>query len=443
MNTTHPINLLLLFSILWFFNLSMLHAAEKPRQWAKAHMNDLVTLYSEFHVNPELSFQEEKTATRLARSWSNCGFEVTTGIGGYGIVGLLKNGEGPVVMLRTDMDALPVIEKTGLPIASLVQVENDDGRKTGVMHACGHDAHMTNLTGTACYLASNRSLWQGTLMLVGQPAEEKGAGSLAMLEDGLFARFPKPDFAIALHVSPTLATGKIGIRSGFSMANVDTVVITLHGKGGHGAYPHTANDPIIQAAQLVMELQTIISREINPVKPAVITVGSLHAGTKSNIISDTAELKLTVRSFSDAVRVHLLKAIERKARTVAISNNAPEPLIYISKGTPALYNDPGLTERVTGILQQQLGQDNIEQSAMSMGGEDFSRYGKAGVPSLMFWLGVVSQKRLDDYVAKGELPPSLHSAKFYPDIEASLMTGISTMASTVLELMTPEEPMAE
>jgi len=438
----HPFNFLLRLSILWLFSLSTLHAAEDPNQWTKAHMQELLSLYNEFHANPELSFQEEKTSTRLTKSWSNCGFEVTTGVGGYGIVGLLKNGDGPVVMLRTDMDALPVIEKTGLPIASLVQVENDEGRKTGVMHACGHDAHMSNLTGTACYLASNRSLWQGTLMLVGQPAEEKGAGARAMLEDGLFERFSKPDFAIALHVSPTLATGKIGIRPGFSMANVDTVDITLNGKGGHGAYPHTANDPIIQAAQLVMELQTIISREIDPVKPAVITVGSLHAGTKSNVIGDTAELKLTVRSFSDTVREHLLKAIERKARAVAISNNAPEPLIHISKGTPALYNEPDLTQRVTRLLQQR-GSDSIELSSMSMGGEDFSRYGQAGVPSLMFWLGVVSQQRLDDYATKGELPPSLHSAKFYPDIEASLMTGINTMVSIVLELMKPEKLMEE
>ena len=431
-------SLFLRLSILWLLSLSLLHAAEQPGQWTKGNMNDLLILYKEFHSRPELSFQEQITAARLANAWMNCGFEVTDGIGGYGVVGILENGVGPIVMLRADMDALPVIEQTGLPFASQVQVENDDGRKTGIMHACGHDVHMTNLIGTACYLATNRSLWQGTLMLVGQPAEEKGAGSRAMLEDGLFKRFPKPDFAIALHVSPTLATGKIGLRPGFSMANVDTIDITLYGKGGHGAYPHTANDPIIQAAQLVMELQTIVSREINPVQPAVITVGSLHAGTKSNIIGDSAELKLTVRSFSDQVREHLLKAIERKAQAVAISNDAPEPLIQISKGTPALYNDPELTGRVTSLLQEQLGAENIELSAMSMGGEDFSRYGQAGVPSLMYWLGVVSQQRLDDYAAKGELPPSLHSAKFYPDIEASLITGINTMASTVLELMKPE-----
>lgn len=436
-------SIFLRLSIFWLLSLSILHAAEQPTQWVNKHMPDLLGLYSEFHSKPELSFQEQITAARLANAWQQCGFEVTTGVGGYGIVGLLKNGDGPVVMLRADMDALPVTEKTGLPFASLVEVENDDGRKTGVMHACGHDVHMTNLVGTACYLAANRSLWQGTLMLVGQPAEEKGAGSEAMLEDGLFKRFPKPDFAIALHVYPALATGKIGIRSGFSMANIDTIDITLHGKGGHGAYPHTANDPVTQAAQLVMELQTIVSREINPVEPAVITVGSLHAGTKSNVIADSAELSMTVRSFSDAVREHLLEAIDRKARAVAFSNNAPEPSIKIRKGTPALYNDPGLTERVTGALQQQLGQDNIEVSAMSMGGEDFSRYGKAGVPSLMFWLGAVSQERLDDYAAKGETPPSLHSAKFYPDIEASLITGVSAMSVIVLELLKPEEATLE
>lgn len=436
-------SIILRFFVLCLAILPSLEAAEQPRQWVEGNMHDLLALYSEFHAKPELSFQEQITAARLANAWLQCGYEVTTGVGGHGVVGLLKNGTGPVVMLRADMDALPVVEQTGLPIASVVQVENDDGRKTGVMHACGHDVHMTNLIGTACYLAANRSLWQGTLMLVGQPAEEKGAGARAMLEDGLFERFPKPDFAIALHVSPSLPTGKIGFRSGFSMANVDTIDITLQGKGGHGAYPHTANDPIIQAAQLVMALQTIVSREIDPVKPAVITVGSLHAGTKSNVIGDSAELKLTVRSFSDEVREHLLSAIERKAQAVAISNNAPDPVIHISKGTPALYNDPELTERVTGILQQQLGQDNIELSSMSMGGEDFSRYGKAGVPSFMYWLGVVSQQRLDDYAAKGELPPSLHSAKFYPDIEASLITGVSAMTSIVLELLQTEESTGE
>lgn len=436
-------SMFLRLSILCLVSLSVLHAAEQPKQWVNEHMPDLLGLYSEFHSKPELSFQEQITAARLANAWQQCGFDVTTGVGGYGIVGLLKNGAGPVVMLRADMDALPVTEQTGLSFASKVQVENDDGRKTGVMHACGHDLHMTNLVGTACYLAANRSLWQGTLMLVGQPAEEKGAGSQAMLEDGLFKRFPMPDFALALHVYPTLATGKIGIRSGFSMANVDTIDITLYGKGGHGAYPHTANDPIIQAAQLVMELQTIVSREISPVEPAVITVGSLHAGTKSNVISDSAELSMTVRSFSDAVREHLLEAIDRKVRAVAFSNNAPEPEIKISKGTPALYNDPDLTERMTDVLQQQLGENNIEVSAMSMGGEDFSRYGKAGVPSLMFWLGAVNQQRLDDYAAKGETPPSLHSGTFYPDIEASLITGVSSMAAIALDLLQTEQSTAE
>ena len=442
----HPlysaIKMLLRLAVLCLLTLPTLYAAEQPREWVKDNMDNLLTLYRDFHSSPELSFQEQITAVRLANAWQYCGFEMTTAVGGYGIVGLLKNGAGPVVMLRADMDALPVTEQTGLSFASQVQTKNEGGRETGVMHACGHDVHMTNLIGTACYLANNRSLWQGTLMLVGQPAEEQGAGARAMLEDGLFERFPRPDFAIALHVSPALATGKIGLRPGFLLANVDTVTIMLYGKGGHGAYPHTANDPIIQAAQLVMALQTIVSREIDPLKSAVITVGSLHAGSKSNIIGDTAELKLTVRSFSDEVREHLLAAIERKALAVAISNNAPEPLIDIRKGTPALYNDPGLTNRLTSVLQQQLGEENIELSEMSMVGEDFSRYGKAGVPSLLYWLGAVNQQRLDDYAAKGDSPPSLHSPTFYPDIEESLITGISTMASTVLELLKPEEQKA-
>jgi hippurate hydrolase len=434
-------SLLLRLSILWLATLPVLQAAEQPRQWAKVNMDHLLGLYSEFHSSPELSFQEENTAARLANAWINCGFEVTTGIGGYGIVGLLQNGAGPVVMLRADMDALPVTEQTGLPFASRVQIINDDGPKTGVMHACGHDVHMTNLVGTACYLANHRSQWQGTLMLVGQPAEEKGAGARAMLEDGLFENFLKPDFAIALHVTTRLAAGKIGFRPGFTTANVDSVEITLYGKGGHGAYPHTTNDPIISAAQLVMALQTIISREIDPLEPAVITIGSLHAGTKNNVIGDLAELKLTVRSLSDEVREHILSAIIRKTRAIASGNNAPEPLILISRGTPSLYNDPKLASRLRRVLQQQLGMDNVELLPMTMGGEDFSRYGKEGVPILMYWLGVVSQQRLDDYAAMGESPPSLHSAKFYPDIQASLLTGVSSMTSIVLELMKPKEPM--
>lgn len=429
----------LLFRILivWLAALPALQAAEEPRQWSEVHLDELLILYSEFHSQPELSFQEVKTAARLADAWRDCGVEVTTGVGGHGVVGLLENGPGPVVMLRADLDALPVIERTGLAFASRVHTVNEDGGEVGVMHACGHDVHMTNIIGVACYLAANQSLWKGTVMLLGQPAEERGAGARAMLDDGLFERFPKPDFAVALHVSPIMATGQIGYRPGYTMANVDSVDITLYGKGGHGAYPHTTIDPVVQAAQLVLALQTIVSREIDPIEPAVITVGSIHGGTKHNIIGDTVKLQLTVRSFSEEVRQQLLAAIKHKAESVASSAGAPEPLVEIAEGTPSLFNDPGLTARLRPAFQNQVGEKNIELSKQTMGGEDFSRFGRAGIPILMYWLGAVSQERLDAYAASGEPPPSLHSPLFYPDVEATLVTGVTTMAATVLELLKP------
>jgi len=429
----------LLFRILivWLAALTALQAAEEPRQWSEVHLDELLILYSEFHSQPELSFHEVKTAARLADAWRDCGVEVTTGVGGHGVVGLLENGPGPVVMLRADLDALPVIERTGLAFASRVHTVNEDGGEVGVMHACGHDVHMTNIIGVACYLAANQSLWKGTVMLLGQPAEERGAGARAMLDDGLFERFPKPDFAVALHVSPIMATGQIGYRPGYTMANVDSVDITLYGKGGHGAYPHTTIDPVVQAAQLVLALQTIVSREIDPIEPAVITVGSIHGGTKHNIIGDTVKLQLTVRSFAEEVRQQLLAAIKHKAESVASSAGAPEPLVEIAEGTPSLFNDPGLTARLRPAFQDQVGEENIELSKQTMGGEDFSRFGRAGIPILMYWLGAVSQERLDAYAASGEPPPSLHSPLFYSDVEATLVTGVTTMAATVLELLKP------
>jgi hippurate hydrolase len=429
----------LLFRILivWAATLPGLQAAEEPRQWAEAHIDELLSRYREFHSQPELSFREVRTAARLADAWEQCGYEVTTGVGGHGIVGLLHNGSGPVVMLRTDMDALPVAEQTGLPFASTVHTVNEAGTDVSVMHACGHDAHMVSLIGTACYLAANRSLWEGTLMLVGQPAEEKGAGARAMLDDGLFERFPRPDFAIGLHVSAVLAAGKLGYRAGYAMANVDSVDITLHGKGGHGAYPHTTIDPVVQAAQLVLALQTIVSREVDPIKPAVITVGAISGGTKNNVIGDSANLQLTVRSFSKEVRQHVLAAIERKAKAVAMGAGAPEPLVTIARGTPSLFNDPVLSARLRPVFQRLVGKENVELSEPTMGGEDFSQYGRAGVPILMYWLGGVSQQRLDAYQAADESPPSLHSPFFYPDAETTLVTGVSSMVVTVLELLEP------
>jgi hippurate hydrolase len=303
------------------------------------------------------------------------------------------------------------------------------------MHACGHDIHMTNLVGVARYLGSHKDQWQGTLMLIGQPAEERVGGAKAMLEDGLFTRFPKPDFALALHVAHDTAAGKVAYRAGYALANVDSVDITVKGRGGHGAAPHTAIDPIVQAAELVVALQSIVSREVKPLEPAVITVGSIHGGTKHNIIDDECRLQLTVRSYADDVRKQLLEAIERKANAVTQGHRAPAPDVKFSEGTPSLYNDDELAARLASIFEHTLGNDNVGQAEAVMGAEDFSLYGKAGVPILMYRLGSVSQRRLDQFKMAGQTPPSLHSAAYYPDFELTLRTGIATMSHAVLELM--------
>jgi hippurate hydrolase len=336
------------------------------------------------------------------------------------------------------MDALPVVEHTQLVYASQVKVKSDTGQEIGVMHACGHDVHMTNLVGVARYLAAHKDRWRGRLMLVAQPAEERGAGAQAMLKDGLFERFGRPDFALALHVDATRPAGQVGYRQGFALANTDNVDITLHGKGGHGAYPHTTIDPVVQAAQLVLALQTIVSREVKPIEPAVVTVGSIHGGTKHNIIPDQCQLQLTLRSYSDEVRKQLLAAIQRKAAAVAMGAGAPEPIVKVTEGTPALWNDQELAERVAAIFRRVLGAGNVAIAEPSMGGEDFSLFGRSGVPAFMFWLGSVDDKRLARYQQLGQSPPSLHSPLYYPDYEETLVTGITAMASAALELLAPK-----
>ena len=410
-------------------------SGETPQDWLDQNLQEVVEFYRELHANPELSFQEEKTAARLVEKWEQAGLEVTVKVGGHGVVGILPNGSGPTVMLRTDMDALPVREATGLVYASQVTVEGDQGSPVGVMHACGHDIHMANLTAVARYLSENRDLWKGTLMLVGQPAEERGAGAAAMLDDGLFRRFSKPDYAVALHVDPHLAAGKVGYRSGFSLANVDSVDIKIHGRGGHGAYPHTTIDPIVQAAELVLSLQTIVSREVKPIEPAVVTVGSIHGGTKHNVIGDMCELQLTVRSYTDEVRTQIHDAIRRRTKAIAMAYNAPEPEVSISEGTPSLWNDPDLSRRLSRVFESVIGKENVSEAEPSMGGEDFSRYGKAGVPILMFRLGAVDGKRLERYRQIGQPSPSLHSPTFYPDAEQALATGFSVLSAAALELL--------
>jgi amidohydrolase len=413
--------------------------ASEPRPWTEDHLNELVSFYRALHQAPELSFHEQQTAETLAAALRAVGATVTAGIGGHGVVAILENGPGPRLMLRADMDALPVVENTQLAYASKVKTKDDSGAEVGVMHACGHDIHMTCLIGVAQYLAANRDRWNGTVMFLCQPAEERGSGAARMIKDGCFERFFKPDFSLALHVDGTLAAGSVGYRAGYLLANVDSVDIIVRGRGGHGAYPHATIDPIVQAAHLVLDLQTIVSREIKPTEPAVITVGSIHGGSKHNVIGDSCQLQITVRSFSDEVRKHLLSAIRRKALAVAASAGAPEPTITVSEGTPAMFNDAKLVDRVLPSLRHALGEDKVVDSEPSMGGEDYSQFGLAGVPIFMFRLGSVDAQRLAGYKRLGQNPPSLHSALYYPDAEETLLTGVTAMSAAVLDLLAPKK----
>ena len=411
--------------------------AESAADWVRGAMPELTQLYKSLHQAPELSFEEEKTAAAMAGQLRELGFEVTEKIGGHGVVGVLKNHEGPTLLLRADMDALPVIEQTGMPYASQVRVEDARSATVGVMHACGHDMHMTMLVGTLKYLATHRDKWRGTLVAIFQPAEERGAGANAMLADGLFTRFPRPDYALALHVASDKPAGKLYYRTGYALANVDSVDITVKGKGGHGAFPHKTIDPIVIAARLIMDLQTVVSREVKPIDPAVITVGAIHGGTKHNVIDSECKLQLTVRSHSDEVRQQLIDAIKRKALAAAQSAGAPEPEITVSDGTPAMYNDPKLAERVLPAVRNAIGENNVEETEPSMGAEDFGAYGRAGVPILMMMAGSVNQERLDAYRKDGASEPSLHSPLYYPDIEPTITTGVKGLTGAALELLRP------
>jgi amidohydrolase len=410
-------------------------SAIDPGEWAKKNLPPLVELYRDLHTNPELSYQEKQTAAKIAELWKTEGFEITTGVGGHGVVAILKNGDGPTIMLRTDLDALPVTELTNLAYSSKVKVKNVEGAEVGVMHACGHDVHMCVLTGSARYLAQNKGAWKGTLMLIAQPAEETGGGAKAMLEDGLFKKFPKPDFALAAHVDAGLAAGMVGYRAGYTLANVDSVDVTLFGKGGHGAEPQSTIDPVVMAAEFILSLQTIISRERKPTDPAVVTVGSIHAGTKHNIISDSCDLQLTVRSYRDETRESILAAIKRKAAAVTQGAGSEKmPVIKVTEGTPALYNDDHLTQRLAPIFRKAIGEANLVPTEPVMGGEDFSRYGREGVPIHMFRLGSVEKRRLDRWKELGQSPPSLHSPLYYPDFDLTLITGVDVMATSAIEL---------
>ena len=411
-------------------------------QTIRPELTSLDALYKHLHSHPELSYHETLTARRIAQELREAGFEVTTGVGGTGVVGVLKNGPGKTVLIRTDLDALPVVEKTGRPYASKVRTKNDAGADVGVMHACGHDMHMTVFTGTARTLAKLKDEWSGTLVLIGQPAEERGGGARAMLADGLYERFPKPDYAIALHVNATLPTGSIGYHSGFALANVDSVDITIRGLGGHGAYPHTTKDPIVIAAQTIMALQTIVSRQVSPLDSAVVTVGSIHGGSKHNIIPDEVRLQLTVRSYSDATRKMVLDSIERITMKTAEAAGVPGdrlPIVKIARdeGTPATYNNPALGDRLVPVWKRVLGPDNVIAVDAVMGGEDFARYGRtpAKVPIYMIWLGTIDPPRIEAAKVSGASLPSLHSSLFWPALHPTIETGVKSMTAAAMELL--------
>ena len=402
----------------------------------------LQAFYTDLHLHPELSFMEVRTSAKVAAALRAAGFEVTERFGGYGVVGVLKNGPGPTLLIRTDLDALPVQEETGLPYASTVRVTDLSGRDVPVMQACGHDVHMAVFTGTARSLAGLKDHWSGTLVFVGQPAEERGAGARAMLTEGLYRKFPKPDYAIALHDSASLPAGTLGTIEGFIMANVDTVEITVHGIGGHGAYPQTTKDPIVLAARIVVALQTIVSRETRPVDPAVVTVGSIHGGTKANIIPNEVKLQLTLRSYSDFVRAHSIEAVRRICRGEAIAAGLPDELMpavtVIEQDTvAATYNDPALTRRVRGALVEWFGPDRVQTIQPEMGGEDFSEFGRTTdhVPICLFRLGAVDPVKVAESQRTGMPLPSLHSSKFAPLPEPTLTTGVSAMTAVILNIL--------
>ncbi|MBI3448175.1 MAG: amidohydrolase [Acidobacteria bacterium] len=411
----------------------------------------LDSLYLELHRNPEISYHEEKTSARIAGELKLAGFTVTDHFGkyadplltAYGVVGVLKNGDGPTVMVRTDLDALPLEEKTGLPYASTVHTKDDVGMEVSVMHACGHDIHMSVFVGVARALAEMKGQWKGTLILLGQPAEEIAPGGAeAMLAAGLYQKFGKPDFALALHDNASLATGMVGWVEGYTFAAVDTVDITVRGAGGHGAYPHTTKDPVVIAAETVVALQTIVSREVPPGKMAVVTVGSIHGGTKHNIIPDEVKLQLTVRTYDPDVRKMVLASIERIAKGIAMAAGVPpgkEPIVSLNpeKFLPAEYNNPALVRRIVPVFESALGAANVKGMEPVGGAEDFALYTLPdhSVPLFQFWLGAVDPKKVAESEATKVPLPSLHSSLYAPVYAATIRTGVKAMTAAVMELM--------
>src|SRR5437773_6903639 len=427
-----------------------LFGQQTPQSIADAELPSLITIYKDLHTHPELSTHEDRSAAIMAKELKAAGCEVTDHVGKYdkpgatcfGVIGVLKNGDGLTVAIRTDLDALPVREETGLPYASTVTTKNDAGQEVSVMHACGHDIHMSTFIGTARALGKLKDKWHGTIIFIGQPAEETVGGAKAMLKDGLYTRWPKPDYALALHDDSEFEAGKITVTEGYALANVDSVDVIVHGIGGHGAAPHKTKDPIVLSAEIINAWQTIASREKNPIDPAVITVGSIHGGTKHNIIPDEVKMQLTVRTYKKEVREKVLAAIERIAKDCATAFGLPTdklPEVHVLQGEfdPASYNNPDLTKRVAASLKTALGNDNVVQKDPSMGAEDFSEYSLPdhSIPALMFTVGAVDPAKVAESKKTGVSLPSLHSSKFAPVPEPNIRMGIVGMTTAVLELM--------
>jgi hippurate hydrolase len=394
-------------------------------------------LYLDLHQNPELSSHETQTAAKLATRLRALGYGVTENVGGTGVVAILKNGAGPTVMLRTELDALPVEEKTGLPYASKVHAKDDAGHDVPVMHACGHDLHMAALVGTAAIMVHSKDTWHGTLMLIGQPAEETISGAKAMIDDGLFTRFPKPDVGIALHVGNEMPAGQVGITPGIYNTNADSLRITIYGKGGHGSAPHLTVDPIVIAARTILTLQTITSREVKPGEMAVVTVGYIQAGTKNNIIPDHAELGLTVRTYKAEVRKQVLAAIARITKEEAEAGGVPrKPLIEHYESTNSVYNDPALAQRLRVPLETALGKDNVITTEPITPSEDYAYFIEQGVPSLYFSLGGADSQKFTEAKTTGVPLPSNHSPFFTPDVDPALHAGITAEVAVLRNLLT-------
>lgn len=407
----------------------------------KADMPDLMALYRDLHSNPELSLQEFKTAAKLAARVKAMGFTVTEKVGGTGVVAVMKNGPGPVLLIRADMDGLPVVEQTGLPYASKVRATTPDGVETGVMQACGHDTHMTGWIETAKLLSSMKDQWSGTLVMILQPAEEVGKGARMMLDDGLFTRFPHPQYALAFHDAANFAAGQIGFTPGYALANVDSVDIVVKGIGGHGAYPQTTKDPIVLGSRIVTALQTLVSREQDPQDPAVVTVGSFRGGAKHNVIPDEATLLLTVRSYSDATRAKLVEGIKRIARGEAIAAGVPEdkmPVVSVKdEYTPSTFNPPEFAQQMGGLLKAHFPAGRVVEAEPSMGGEDFGRFYRAdnSIKSFIFWVGGVPADKMAEAEKNGTSLPSLHSPFWAPEAEKVIPTAAEAMTVLALDIL--------